>query len=91
MNEAPAYISPRLHPVEVGMERLDLSRSTVYTLIRSGHLRSVKVGKRRLVPESALAEFIERLESEPPCPRTGLVVDNQGQAAAEMHRLLAKT
>lgn len=52
----------RLHPVEATMERLALGKSTVYALIRSGELRSVKVGKRRLIPESAIAEFIERLE-----------------------------
>ena len=91
MTEAPTHISPRLQPVETVMERLDLGRSTVYSLIRSGDLRSVKVGKRRLVPESALAEFIKRLESEPHCPPTGNAADGQWTTVAATPHLLKKT
>jgi excisionase family DNA binding protein len=40
-----------------------LSRSVLYELIRSGQLRTVKQGRRRLVPVSALAEYVARLES----------------------------
>jgi excisionase family DNA binding protein len=35
----------------------------VFELIGSGKLRSVSIGRRRLVPESAIAEFIEALEA----------------------------
>jgi excisionase family DNA binding protein len=45
------------------VERLSVGRSTVFHLIGSGELRSVKIGARRLVPESALVEFINRLEA----------------------------
>ncbi|MCV7267757.1 helix-turn-helix domain-containing protein [Mycolicibacterium doricum] len=44
------------------MERLGVGRSTVFALMASGALRSCKVGRRRLVPESAIVEFIENLE-----------------------------
>jgi excisionase family DNA binding protein len=33
----------------------------VYELIRSGQLRTVKVGRRRLVPVPALAEFVDTI------------------------------
>jgi excisionase family DNA binding protein len=52
----------RLHHVESVMERLGLGRSKVFELIASRRLRSVKVGRRRLVSEAALVEFIESLD-----------------------------
>lgn len=52
----------RLHTVETVMDRLSLGRTKVYQLIESGAIRSVKVGRRRLVSESAIAEYIKRLE-----------------------------
>ena len=42
-------------------EALRLSRSVLYELIRSGRLRTVKQGRRRLVPVSALAEYVDSL------------------------------
>jgi excisionase family DNA binding protein len=54
--------APTLHPVESVMERLHVGRSMVFELIASGELRSVKVGRRRLVSEAALCEFIDRLD-----------------------------
>lgn len=36
-----------------------ISRPSVYALINSGALRSVKVGRRRLIPASAVADYIE--------------------------------
>jgi excisionase family DNA binding protein len=53
----------RLNSVETAMERLCVGRSTVYGLLGSGALRSVKVGKRRLIPEAALIDFIEKLDA----------------------------
>jgi excisionase family DNA binding protein len=45
-------------------ERLNIGKSTLYDLIRSGMLRTVKIGSRRLVPVSALTEVIEKLSEE---------------------------
>ena len=53
----------QLHNIESVMERLSIRRSAVFSLIGSGELRSIKLGKRRLVSESALREFIERLDA----------------------------
>jgi excisionase family DNA binding protein len=63
MPELPTKLSaPSLHPVESVMERLNVGRSTVFELIATNKLRSVKVGRRRLVSEAALCEFIEALD-----------------------------
>ncbi|HEY9522259.1 MAG TPA: helix-turn-helix domain-containing protein [Thermopolyspora sp.] len=45
-------------------ERLRIGRSTLYDLIRTNRLRTVKIGSRRLVPVAALAEVIELLSQE---------------------------
>jgi excisionase family DNA binding protein len=52
----------RLNTVEEVMERLRIGRSTAFELIGTRQLRSIKVGRRRLVSEAALIEFIERLD-----------------------------
>jgi excisionase family DNA binding protein len=46
------------------MERLRVGRSTAFELIGTRQLRSIKVGRRRLVSEAALTEFIERLDQK---------------------------
>jgi excisionase family DNA binding protein len=50
-----------LYRVDEAAQALRLSRSLVYELIRSGQLRSVKAGRRRLVPVEALAEYVATL------------------------------
>lgn len=52
----------RLHDIEGVMERTKLRRSKVFEVIGSGQLRSIKVGRRRLVSESALVQFITDLD-----------------------------
>jgi len=64
MEELAEKVTAQLHTVETVQQRLSVGRSTVFSLIASGELRSVKVGRRRLVTESSLAEFIDRLEAE---------------------------
>jgi excisionase family DNA binding protein len=43
---------------------LGVGRTKVYELMRSGALRSVRVGGLRRVPVAALNEFVARLEEE---------------------------
>jgi excisionase family DNA binding protein len=50
--------------VEEAAEQLRLGRSTVFDLIRSGELRSVKIGRSRRIPLDALREFARRLSEE---------------------------
>jgi excisionase family DNA binding protein len=64
MDENDNVIPPVLYRVEEAAEALRLSRSAIYELIRSEQLRTVKVGRRRLVPVSALAEWVELLTGD---------------------------
>jgi excisionase family DNA binding protein len=49
----------RLLSVEEASELLGIGRTACYELIARGKLRSVKVGRRRLVAASDLAAYIE--------------------------------
>lgn len=46
---------------EEAAEALSLGRTKVYQLIGEGRLRSVRIGKSRRVPASALAELVDHL------------------------------
>lgn len=46
----------RLYSIPEAAERMGIGRSLVYAEIAAGRLRSVKVGRRRLVPASAIDE-----------------------------------
>jgi excisionase family DNA binding protein len=50
--------TPMAMSVVAAAERLGLSRSTVYDLIADGSLATLRVGRRRLVTESAIEEFL---------------------------------
>ncbi|GHC33201.1 excisionase family DNA-binding protein [Streptomyces cinnamoneus] len=54
----------RLHRVEVAARVLSLGRSTAYEEIRLGRLRTVRVGRRRLVPTEYIDEYIQLLKAE---------------------------
>jgi excisionase family DNA binding protein len=51
-----------LRPEEAA-RALGVSRTTVFELIRSGALRSVKIGSVRRISATALAEFVAGLEA----------------------------
>ena len=55
---------PRCLRVEEAAQLLRVGRSTVYDLIRSGRLRSFKLGRRRLVPVDAVEAMITALVGE---------------------------
>ena len=59
--ELHADLTPLLLRVGEAGQRLNIGRSVMYELIRSGRLRSVKVGRLRLIPTTALTEFVEQL------------------------------
>ncbi|MDH6247550.1 helix-turn-helix domain-containing protein [Mycobacterium sp. OTB74] len=52
---------PRLLGLDEAFERLGIGRSKGYQLVSSGELRTVTIGRRRLVSESAIREFITKL------------------------------
>jgi excisionase family DNA binding protein len=50
---------PRLLSIAEAAAACGLSRSTFYGLIGKGEVRSISIGRRRLIPESALREFMD--------------------------------
>jgi excisionase family DNA binding protein len=57
-------MTPLLLTVDEATERLRVSRWTLYNLIRSNQLRTVKIGRRRLVPVESLDEYLNQLLEE---------------------------
>jgi excisionase family DNA binding protein len=53
--------SDYLLTIDEAAERLRISRWSVYNLIRANQLRTVKIGRRRLVTPAALTECVEQL------------------------------
>lgn len=51
------------HPIPEIVALTRMSRTWLYGEIRSGRLRSVMVGDRRMVPDDALAEWLASLPS----------------------------
>lgn len=58
--EASPRAPDRLLDVDSAAATLSLGRSRLYSEIASGRLHSVKAGRRRLVPASAIAEYIRQ-------------------------------
>lgn len=56
--------TPLAYSVTEGCKKLDISRSLGYLLMDRGELGFIKVGKRRLIPHTALVDFIERKQQE---------------------------
>ncbi|GGT32497.1 helix-turn-helix domain-containing protein [Streptomyces purpureus] len=58
-------LSQELLTVPQVMARLQLGRSAVYDLLRSGQLASITLGRARRIPAHALTDFIRaRIEQE---------------------------
>jgi excisionase family DNA binding protein len=55
---------PILLRVTDAMRALNMSRTVIYDLIRAGRLRTVKQGRTRLIPASAISEYVALLERE---------------------------
>lgn len=59
---SPPAVSPdRLLSVAEVASALGIGRSALYSEIAAGRLRTIRVGRRRLVPASAIAEYITAL------------------------------
>ena len=54
----------QLHRIPEAMRLLSMSRSVIYELIRCGRLKSVTQGRRRLIPASAIADYVDLLRRE---------------------------
>lgn len=62
MSAAEKRVDKILLTPEEAAERLSITRSRVYDLIRSGELVSVKLGKVRRISVVALERYVEKLE-----------------------------
>ena len=62
----PKDVPDRLLGVGEAAALLGLGRSSTYAEIQGGRLRSLKVGRRRLVPSSAIRDFCEAARSTSP-------------------------
>lgn len=49
---------PDIVSVEDIMRMLNMGRSSVYELLRSNSIRSVKAGKKYIVPKQAVIDFV---------------------------------
>ena len=47
--------------VEAAATQLSIGRTTMYALIKTGTIESVRVGRLRRVPASALTDYVARL------------------------------
>jgi excisionase family DNA binding protein len=62
--EAPV---PRMmYTVEGAALRLSMSRTRVYALIKSGEIKSIRIGRLRRVPEDALTDYVRTLVASQP-------------------------
>jgi excisionase family DNA binding protein len=60
----PPHTDVQLYRVIDAMRVLRMSRTVVFELLRSGRLRSVRQGRTRLIPASAIRDYIALLEKE---------------------------
>ena len=49
--------------VDEACEYLRISKWTLYRLIQTGKLKTIKIGSRRLIRTVSLQEFVDRLEA----------------------------
>jgi excisionase family DNA binding protein len=60
LSSSPLDPAQRLaHRVNAAADIIGVKRSTIYNLINSGKLHSVKVGGSRLIPDAALRELLQ--------------------------------
>lgn len=50
-----------LYRPESAGEKLEMGRTAIYHLVKTGELRSVKIGRSRRIPADALEEYVRKL------------------------------
>lgn len=63
MNEQ-APIGKLAYTVAEAAKKISLSRSSVYELIQSGEIETIKIGRSRRITEGQLLRFLTRKEAE---------------------------
>lgn len=62
-NDMESSVPRLLHTIPGAQEQLGIGRSTVYELIASGAIRTVKIGRRTLIAHDELARYVDRLKA----------------------------
>lgn len=62
--EYPGTAPAQLHRIPEAMRLLSMSRSVIYEQIRCGRLKSVTQGRSRLIPSTAIADYVDLLLRE---------------------------
>lgn len=55
-----------LHPTAEAAELIGVGRSTLYELIKSGDIETVKIGRRTLIHHDELERYVRRLTDPAP-------------------------
>ena len=62
---SPALVTDlALYRITDAMRMLSMSRTVIYEQLRCGRLRSVHQGRARLIPASAIRDYVALLEAE---------------------------
>jgi excisionase family DNA binding protein len=65
MADRPAALGHKaLYRIPEAMQLLSMSRTVIYEQLRVGRLRSVRQGRTRLIPATAITEYVALLEHE---------------------------
>lgn len=60
----PSINEPLVHSPDSAARRIGVPTRAIYTLLAAGELKSFKLGKHRLIPDSELQQLVERKMSE---------------------------
>src|SRR4051812_37800408 len=63
---------------EEAAEKLTLSRTQIYALMKAKRILSVKIGKARRISVRALKEYVERAENKLVCPNCEWAIETRG-------------
>jgi excisionase family DNA binding protein len=64
LNRPQSYTAktlPRLLAIKQAIYEMGISRTAIYQLIKEGKLKTVKIGRRRLVPIEAIEDLVAGL------------------------------
>lgn len=62
--EGDTAVIDQLNNIEQTSEKLGgLGRTRVFHLLQTGELQSVKIGRRRFIPDSSIQQYIEGLKA----------------------------